>query len=714
MYEAFYGLKEKPFNLTPDPRFLFLSEKHKEAFAHLLFGIKNRTGFVMVSGEIGTGKTTICRTLLNRLDSDTEVAFIFNPCLSPLELLKKINEEFGIKSRGETVKDLIDELNQYLLERFAEGKNCVLVIDEAQDLTPGVLEQIRLLSNLETETQKLLQIVLIGQPELMQHLSLPELRQLDQRITARYHLNALDRSETLQYIAYRLRVAGGRNRVWFTPGAIKAIYRASGGIPRVINAVCDRALLIGYTQESRDITKAHIRQAVREIKGERPKRALLEPIKRYLPSPGLIGAALIILLVGRYFVAPFAEKIRFDFSSGQNAAGENVRSFLSPSPVDATVPSAQPSSAVSENLPSAPAENLNVLDTLAPEQLRNAAAISLLRAWKQAMISDYPKADTPDALTAFASENGMLAEALPLLLNQLEIINMPAFVRLACRDHVVWAGLLALDEEDVVLASSPLETVSISRDEFGRRYLNQAVIIWRDPAPRSAVLRTGYTGPEVAALQDKLFRLGRLKTFTRGTYDQETAAAVTTVQQEAGLKQDGVAGRQVRMVISSWMGQEGFPFLKPRDPVPEVVADVPQTAVDQVSVQAAVDKPTANPAEEKDSKPEEVPASLENTSENNPDSADVAPDREEPAETEPPEKQTQISVVSENVPSVEQREELEGLAPKGDPNEQEPTEQSDSENQVRVMTEPSISGVPLVPHEPRQAEPADAPQGSAE
>lgn len=186
MYEEFYGLTERPFNLTPDPRFVYLSEKHKEAFAHLLFGIKNRSGFIMVSGEIGTGKTTICRSLLNQLDTDTEVAFIFNPCLSPKELLRHINQDFGIKTQGQTVKELVDELNEFLLARNARGKNCVLVIDEAQNLETGVLEQIRLLSNLETETQKLLQIVLIGQPELAEHLQLPELRQLNQRITARY------------------------------------------------------------------------------------------------------------------------------------------------------------------------------------------------------------------------------------------------------------------------------------------------------------------------------------------------------------------------------------------------------------------------------------------------------------------------------------------------------------------------------------------------
>ncbi len=310
MYESFYGLREKPFNLTPDPRFLYLSEMHKEAFAHLIFGIRNRVGFIMVTGEIGTGKTTICRSLLGQLDEDVELAFIFNPCLSPEELLRKINEDFGIRSRAISVKGLIDELNTYLLDRHAKNKNCVLVIDEAQNLTPPVLEQIRLLSNLETERQKLLQIVLIGQPELAEHLELPELRQLNQRITARYHLKPLGEKETLQYIAYRLRVAGGMRKVRFTRGAIKCVYRHSKGTPRVINAICDRALLIGYSKETPEISRALVNQAAREIRGERirtkKKGALLS---RYVPTPRLVAAAALIVLVGLFIVRPVAKRL---------------------------------------------------------------------------------------------------------------------------------------------------------------------------------------------------------------------------------------------------------------------------------------------------------------------------------------------------------------------------------------------------------------------
>ncbi|MGI6461825.1 MAG: AAA family ATPase [Candidatus Hydrogenedentales bacterium] len=368
MYESFYGLREKPFNLTPDPRFLYLSEMHKEAFAHLIFGIRNRVGFIMVTGEIGTGKTTICRSLLGQLDQDVELAFIFNPCLSPEELLRKINEDFGIRSRAISVKGLIDELNTYLLDRHANNKNCVLVIDEAQNLTPPVLEQIRLLSNLETERQKLLQIVLIGQPELAEHLELAELRQLNQRITARYHLKPLGEKETLQYIAYRLRVAGGMRKVRFTRGAIKAVYRHSKGTPRVINAVCDRALLIGYAKETQEITRALVKQAAREIRGERIRAKKKGTLKRYIPTPRLMAAAALIVLVGLFIVRPVAKRLDLLVAVLQNppASGPALAEAPAPkSPEDGEPES--PGETLAETPPSAPPEPAAVEEPSAEE-----------------------------------------------------------------------------------------------------------------------------------------------------------------------------------------------------------------------------------------------------------------------------------------------------------------------------------------------------------
>lgn len=269
MYTAYFGLKDNPFKLTPEPRYLFLSEQHRDALNYLIYGIKEKKGFVLISGGIGTGKTTICRTLLNFLDPypSVETALIFNTAISDVELLEAVVAEFGIKVPGETgtKKSYIDALNGFLLNNFAAGKNAVLMIDEAQNLSHGVLEQIRMLSNLETEREKLLQIILIGQPELRATLSLPALRQLNERITVRYDLKPLSAEDVVAYIHHRLCVAGGPGKIQFAKGACRQVFDFSEGIPRRINALCDRALLIAYAKNISKIDRRVIRQAARDI-----------------------------------------------------------------------------------------------------------------------------------------------------------------------------------------------------------------------------------------------------------------------------------------------------------------------------------------------------------------------------------------------------------------------------------------------------------------
>ncbi|HXX34954.1 MAG TPA: AAA family ATPase, partial [Thermodesulfobacteriota bacterium] len=251
MYLNFYGFREKPFNLTPDPRFVFLSKTHKEAFAHLLYGVNHRVGFIALTGEVGSGKTTVLRSLLSQLDADHHrTALIFNPCVSPDVLLQSINREFGIPTNTSNHTSFLDSLNVFLLQQNAEGRTVVLVIDEAQNLEAPVLEQIRLISNLETDREKLIQIILSGQPELVQFLKKNEMRQLSQRINVRYHLQAMDFQDTVHYINHRLEVAGGRGGALFSGKALRRIYRYSGGLPRLVNAACDRALLAGYARET--------------------------------------------------------------------------------------------------------------------------------------------------------------------------------------------------------------------------------------------------------------------------------------------------------------------------------------------------------------------------------------------------------------------------------------------------------------------------------
>jgi general secretion pathway protein A len=270
MYTSYFGFKENPFSLTPDPNYLYLSRNHKEAFDHLLYGINERKGFIVITGGIGTGKTTLCRALLGTLDSSTKTALIFNAYISDMELLRTINQEFGIGASepGLSKKGHIDSLNRFLLETFSRGGNAVLLIDEAQNLSHTVLEQIRMLSNLETEKEKLVQIVLAGQSELRELLASPSLRQLDERIMVRYDLKPLDKTDVKGYVDHRLVVAGGKGNVRFTRGAFEAIYAYSLGNPRRINGVCDRALLIAYSKDEFTISKKMVQKAIEDICGD--------------------------------------------------------------------------------------------------------------------------------------------------------------------------------------------------------------------------------------------------------------------------------------------------------------------------------------------------------------------------------------------------------------------------------------------------------------
>ena len=270
MYDQFYGFREPPFNITPDPRFLFFSDRHREAYNHLLFGIRERKGFIQVTGEVGAGKTTLCRALLEELGPNYVTALILNPFLNPTQLLRLVLIELGLQPGRADRVECLEMLNRFLLEQLAKGNDVVLLIDEAQDLAPELLEQVRLLSNLETDQRKLLQIVLIGQPELREKLNDRSLRQLRQRITVRYHLAPLSLPEVERYIHHRLQVVGANGRPAFTPWAIRSIFHYSGGIPRLINAVCDKALLAGFVAGTDLLTRKQVRRAIRELEGEIP------------------------------------------------------------------------------------------------------------------------------------------------------------------------------------------------------------------------------------------------------------------------------------------------------------------------------------------------------------------------------------------------------------------------------------------------------------
>ena len=266
MYKEFYGLKENPFNVTSDPHFLYMSKRHKEALASLIYGIEGRKGFIEITGEIGTGKTTLCRALLNELSAKTKTAFILNPRLSGIQFMRAVIDDFGIIVKSNSKIEMLKALNQFLIEQLASGNNVVLIIDESQNLNKPLLEEIRLLSNLETEKEKLLQIVLVGQPELKVKLGSPELAQLKQRIAVRYHIYTLEKPDIESYIHHRLSVAGAESgSIYWSDDAINELYNYSKGVPRLMNIVCDRSMLLGYVQEIKAFHKDVILRAISEI-----------------------------------------------------------------------------------------------------------------------------------------------------------------------------------------------------------------------------------------------------------------------------------------------------------------------------------------------------------------------------------------------------------------------------------------------------------------
>jgi len=303
MYESFFGLKDKPFALTPNPKFVFYSRQYREAEGQLLYGISNREGFMLVTGEPGTGKTTLCRDLIEKFDKNRiHSALIFNPFLNAHEMLAALLGEFGITGvQNASRKELLDRLNQFLLAQLVLGKSCVAIFDEAQHLSTEFLEQIRVLSNLETDQEKLVQIILVGQPELLDKIRTPGMAQLDQRVSIRCRLTDLDEQETDRYIHHRMNVAGARGQVRFQRKTIAEIFRASSGVPRLINLVSDRSLLAAYTEQSRDITPGHVRKAVQALRGEEPEIArgpkAVASKRRVLSRPVLLAALVVVLAI---------------------------------------------------------------------------------------------------------------------------------------------------------------------------------------------------------------------------------------------------------------------------------------------------------------------------------------------------------------------------------------------------------------------------------
>ncbi len=588
MYESFFGFKEKPFNITPDPKYLYLSEQHQEAIAHLLYGIQERGGFVVVTGEIGTGKTTLCRYLINQMDDRTEGAIIFNPNLSEIELLKSINEDFGIISTGQTKKELVDELNQFLLEERLRGKNMVLIIDEAQNLHPAVLEQIRMLSNLETEKEKLIQIILTGQPQLKRLLARPELRQLDQRITARYHLKPLNRKETYEYIRHRLEVATNGDHVAFERAAMKQVYRFAKGIPRLINVVCDRALLGAFAVgQGSPVPKKIVKQAIREVTGPRfPLRSRLSFIGTSARAVAYLFVIMFALtlaaLLGWYGITTLgalrspdkgvteAELIPdLPFERGTEASAL-VESAGAETPSPALPVGAEPASAeqpvVDAPPPMAPyseEEKKKLTEVLLAQsygQSRLSAARNLLSLWGD---SSELGAEDVVSLYGLAVSRQMRCTELWTNFDGLRCSNAPCILEMFIPQELRprYVVLAELGESDAKILSADSEPLVVPLHLLDEFWLRRAFIFWKDFEHLNEIMKMGDSGDQVVWLQAGLKTLGLYNGLSSGEFDGPTEVAVREFQRQNSLLLDGIVGPKTKLALYANLPQYSMPRL---------------------------------------------------------------------------------------------------------------------------------------------------------
>ncbi|KQY51761.1 hypothetical protein ASD14_03470 [Lysobacter sp. Root494] len=533
MYLEHYGLKEPPFSITPDPRFVYLSERHRDALAHLLFGIGQGGGggFVQLTGEVGTGKTTLSRLLLEQISQletsvPTRVALVLNPRLSPVELLETICEELHlpIEGRRGSVKALTDGLNAYLLDAYAKGLRVVLIVDEAQNLSIEALEQVRLLTNLETDTQKLLQIILLGQPELREMLARPELRQLAQRITARYHLTPLDANETATYLRHRYRVAGGLH-LPFDAAAIKRIHAHSGGVPRLINVIAERALLGGYAHDDTRLDARMVDRAARETLA--PRKSGFAGRRWLLPAG--VGAAALLLIAGVYAWR------------ASETAGKPL-----PEAAAATASAVPAIAKAKANKPTI--ESLDA-DALAA-RIGNAAPASPL-AWKQLLeLWKLPSDDLSIGIAA-SCPFAVSAEAYCLRtrgsLDRLVTQDRPVLLHLRNAARDAWAVLLGADARRARIMLDG-RTLDIDRIALSRYWNGEYAALWRGPS--NLALPVTDSNPSLPWIRDHL-ATRYLPVDAVATLDADMQSAVRRFQDDHGLASDGVIGAETLMALAS-------------------------------------------------------------------------------------------------------------------------------------------------------------------
>lgn len=577
MYERFFGLADEPFRLTPDPRYLYLSPKHAEALAHLRVGLTESSGFVCITGEVGTGKTTLVRAFLSELGPEVTAVYALVPPLSALDLLRRICRELGLSSSHQSQDELIEDLHAHLLAQQKVGRRCVIVLDEAQALSIELLEQLRLLLNLETETEKLLRIVLVGQPQLRKLLLDPALAQLNQRITLRWHLGPLSYRETVAYVAHRLAVAsGGRAPPLFTPPALRFLHSVSGGIPRLVNMVASRGLLVAFVARRARVDRRSVVRAYREIQTVPLPGTLSPAAKAAWAVFGIaVGVSLVVFGTSQLDHLPFNGAIPQATGPAPSKvlAGDGASSSRQVEIARASemVPSRD---RPLERLPAKPAgvalvsaEELarRIADPDMDFGLR-AALQALLAVWGSPPLQQDETASEED-LESVAWRRGLQVLRLTANQSMIRVLDLPAVLvlRLPGTERPRHATLTELDTSRAVLSRGGT-SITAEADLLERFWSGQAYVFWRDFDGFAPRLARGARGVAVARLQTRLRRAGVLQEARTGLFDATTEASLRSFQSAHRLDPDGIVGPLTGIVLYGAAG-ELQPSLVIRRPV---------------------------------------------------------------------------------------------------------------------------------------------------
>jgi len=557
MYTSFFGLNEKPFAITPDPRYLFMSERHGEGLAHLLYGVTDSGGFIQLTGEVGTGKTTLVRTLLGQLPKEVDVALILNPQVTVLEFLQAIANELGLDlpEDRDSPMAIIDALNLFLLDAHANGRRIILLVDEAQNLSEAVLEQLRLLTNLETAKQKLLQIILIGQPELRDVLAQNNLRQLAQRVTGRYHLEPLSREEADRYIEHRMRVAGAVGEI-FDKAARREVHRLSGGIPRVMNVICDRALLGAYSRESRYVDRSIVRDAAREVSGTSGAPSGRPALIRWSAAAGLVVVAAAI---GYGLASLSASGGDATVAAPATASAEPpAKPVAEESPAAAGPEETRPDDR--DGLASGSGDAAGLGQRLALGALDSSggtAMTGLFQRW------EFSLPDTAGDPCAAAEDAGLKCLRQRGSWSMLEKLDRPAVLTLTDDSGNRHQAVLQAVNHGMAELSFGDERIELPVSEVADLWFGQYLLAWRPRVGDGTAIVPGTRGAGVLWLRQSLARIDGAEVLPNDDfYDQALEARVRQFQRDNRLSVDGLAGEQTQIIINSRLSPDGSPRLR--------------------------------------------------------------------------------------------------------------------------------------------------------